>query len=111
VEIESGDITVKNFSGSLTASVLKGSVETELYDLRSEDGIRITAQEGDITLFLEPEVVAHIDARAPKGTILSEFDLGVSLPAREISVEIGGEGGAFLSLSASGGDIYLRKIE
>lgn len=111
VKLESGHIAVKNFSGSLTASVEKGSVETELYDLRSEDRIRITTKEGDITLFLEPEMVAYIDARTPKGAILSEFDMGVPLPAREISVEIGGREGAILSLSALEGDIHLNKIE
>lgn len=110
-ELERGDVTVKNFSGSLTVSVIVGSVRTELYDLRSEDEIKINTKEGDIHVFLQPEVVAHVDARAPSGSILSEFDLKVSLPAREVSVEIGGEGRAFLSLSTLEGDIHLKKIE
>jgi DUF4097 and DUF4098 domain-containing protein YvlB len=110
-ELERGDVTVKNFSGSLTVSAMVGSVESELYDLRSEDEVKITTNEGDITIFLQPEVTAHIDAQAPNGSILSEFDLKESLPAREVSVEIGGEGGAFLSLSTLKGDIHLKKIE
>jgi len=110
-ELERGDVTVKNFSGSLTVSAMVGSVKSELYDLRSDDEIKITTREGDIIVFLQPEVVAHIDAQAPSGSILSEFDLKVSLPTREVSVEIGGEGGAFLSLSTLKGDIHLKKIE
>ena len=110
-ELERGDVTVKNFSGSLTLSVIVGSVKTELYDLRNEDEIKINAKEGDIYVFLQPEVVAHVDARAPNGSILSEFDLKVSLPAREVSVDMGGEGGAFLSLSTLEGDIHLKRIE
>lgn len=110
-ELERGDVTVQNFSGSLTVSVTVGSVKSELYDLRKEDEIKITSKEGDIIVFLQAEVVAHIDAQAPSGSILSEFDLKVSLPTREVSVEIGGEGGAFLSLSTLKGDIYLKKIE
>jgi len=111
IEMERGDISVENFSGSLTASVVDGSVRAELYDLRFEDEVRVTTNEGDITVFLQPDVAARIEARALNGEILSEFDLKVSLPAQEVSAQIGEKRGALLSLSASNGDIHIREIE
>ena len=111
IELEEGEVRVENFSGSLTISVVRGSVILELLDLRSGDEIRATTDEGDITIYLQPEVEAHVEARAPSGSISSEFDLRVPLPAKEVSAQIKGEGGAFLFLETSAGDIQIRKIE
>jgi len=111
VELEEGEVRVENFSGSLTVSVTRGSVILEVYDLRSEDEVRITIAAGDISVYLQPEVEAQVDARAPNGSIMSEFDLGVALPAKEITSQIKGEEGAYLSLSASDGNIHIRKIK
>ncbi len=111
IELEEGEVRVENFSGSLTASVVRGSVILELYDLRVEDEIMVTAEDGDITVYLQPEVEARVEARAPNGNISSEFDLRLPLPAKEVSGQIKGEKGAFLSLNASSGDIQIRKIE
>ena len=110
VELEEGEVRVENFSGSMTVSVIRGSVILELYDLRSEDEIRITTATGNITVYLQPEVEAQVDARAPSGSIASEFDLGVTLPAKEITSQIKGEEGAYVSLNASDGNIHIRKI-
>lgn len=110
IELEEGEVRVENFSGSLTVSVIRGSVILELYDLRSEDEITVTTEEGDITVYLQPEVESRVEARAPNGSISSEFDLSVPLPAQEVSGQIKGEEGAYLSLSTSGGNIQIRKI-
>jgi hypothetical protein len=111
IELEEGEVKVENFSGSLTVTVVRGSVILELLDLRSADEIRVTIDEGDITVYLQPEAEARVVARAPYGSISSEFDLPVPLPANEVSGQIGGKEGAFLSLEASSGDIQIRKIE
>lgn len=111
IEVEEGEIHVENFSGSLTVSVIKGSVNLELFDLRSEDEIRVTTDQGNITVYLQPEVEAQVEARAPSGSISSEFDLRVPLPAKEVSSQIKGEEGSFIFLEASDGDIQIRKIK
>jgi hypothetical protein len=111
IELEEGEVRVENFSGSLMVSVVRGSVILELFDLRSEDEITVTTNKGDITVNLQPEVDAQVEARAPNGSISSEFDLRVPLPAKEVSSRTGGAEGALLSLEASDGDIQIRKIK
>jgi DUF4097 and DUF4098 domain-containing protein YvlB len=111
IELEEGEVRVENFSGSMTVSVVRGSVTLELYDLRIEDEIKVMTEDGDITVYLQPDTEARIGARAPSGDISSEFDLGMPLPAKEVSGQIKGERGAIFSLTTSAGDIQIRKIE
>jgi len=109
IDLQNGKIKVENFSGSLIASLVKGIVEASLYDLRGEDEIRITVREGDITIHLQAEVKARVEASASNGNIYSDFDLKETLPAKKISGQIG-EGGAFISLSSLNGDIQIKKL-
>lgn len=110
VDTREGDIHVENFSGSLIASVEAGSVKATLFDLRDGDEITVTSKQGDIEINLHPEVRAEIVASAQDGEVTSEFDLGISLPSKQISAQIG-KGGAFLSLKAGKGNIFIRKIK
>lgn len=110
VDSRQGNLQVKNFSGSLEARSGRGRVEAEVLDLRPEDEIRLTLDEGDIVLFLEPDVAAEFDAEAPEGKISSEIDLGQALPASRISTKLA-EGKALIHLLALRGDIRLRKVE
>jgi hypothetical protein len=110
VELDEGDITLENFSGSLDLSLVRGSAEVEVLDLRKDDEVRITTKEGDITLFLQPEVSVRLEATASNGEISSEFDLGQQLPTKKVSAQIGrAEAAAFLM--ALNGDIRLKKIK
>jgi len=77
VKLEKGNIDIDNFSGSLDTSVLNGSVQACLYDVREEDVISVNAQEGDITLFLEKNVAASIRAYCPEGEFSSEFEADI----------------------------------
>jgi len=110
IELKEGDIQIDNFSGSLNASVVTGSVKARLYDLREEDVIRIDTQRGDVTVFLQPQVGALIEAEAQGGEIISDFDLGLNPPANKVSASIG-ETGAKLSLSTLDGNVYIRMIK
>jgi hypothetical protein len=110
VELDEGDITVENFSGSLDLSLVRGSAEAEVLDLRKDDEIRITTREGDIVLFLQPEVGVRLEATASNGEINSEFELGQQLPAKKVAAQIGkAEAAAFLM--SLNGDIRLNKIK
>jgi len=110
VELEEGDIKIENFSGSLDISLGKGVVEAELLDMRPDDDIKITVKEGPITLSLQPEVNARLDATAANGTITSDFDLGQALPAKKVKALIGKSEAAAISVTALNGIIRLRKI-
>jgi len=110
VELDEGDIAVENFSGSLDVSLVRGSAEVEVLDLRKDDEVRITTKEGDITLFLQPEVNVRLEATASNGEISSDFELGQELPAKKVSAQIGRAEAAVL-LMALNGDIRLEKIK
>jgi Toastrack DUF4097 len=110
LDLEEGNITVENFSGSLDMSLVRGSAEAEVLDLRKDDEIRITTKEGDITLSLQPDVNVRLEATASNGSIASEFDLGQKLPAKKISAQIG-QPEAAASLTTLNGDIHLKKVK
>jgi hypothetical protein len=110
VKLDEGDISVDNFSGSLTTKVNKGNISTSLMDIREEDEVVLSTERGDIEVYLQKDVNAHIKASAPHGEISSEFELSELLPAQEITVELG-EGGAVLSLNASNGDIRIKEMD
>ena len=110
VELRQGDIDVDNFSGSLTASVITGSIQAGLYDLRNEDEIRLTAKQGDITLYLQPDVDAKIEGSFPNGELFCEFEFAEPPTENRLSLQIG-EGGASIAVTALNGNINIKKIQ
>ena len=109
-ETREGKITIENFSGSLQASVDQGEILAHLYDLREEDEIILSVQSGFIELFLEPGVNANLEVFAPKGKIFSAFEMGEFSAEERISLQLG-EGGAWISISVSEGDVQIGKID
>ncbi len=110
VRLEEGNIEVDNFSGSLDASVIKGSLQASLYDLRQEDVISFNVQKGNVTLFLQENVNAHIKAFFPDGLFRSEFDSGEQEKQNAVDFKIG-SGGTSVYISTSSGDIEIKIIE
>jgi DUF4097 and DUF4098 domain-containing protein YvlB len=110
IDQKKGNITIKNFSGSVGIVLGSGSVEAELLDIRPEDQVRIKTEQGDIVLYLEPGVDAQIEATAPDGDVSSDVDLKQPLPAKTVSARLG-EGKASISLSALHGVIKIKKVE
>jgi len=108
IELEQGEIKVDNFSGSLHVSLGVGSVETSLMDLRKEDEIGISVEEGDIIVYLQKDVRAHIEASTLEGKVTNEFNPDEEPSTNRISFHIGEEG-ASISLSAAKGNILIKK--
>ncbi len=108
LDLTEGDIVVENFSGSLTASVIQGSVMASLFDLREEDEIIIDSREGDITLSLQENANARFVVVCPEGDISSDFDLDLPADEKEIDTQ-SGENGPRISLSASRGNVRIKK--
>jgi hypothetical protein len=104
--VDLGDLTVRNYSGPLRATVGTGNADIEVLDLREGDEISITSRRGDIFLRLESGVGAIIEADAPRGQVSSDFDLGVKLPASTVKGWIG-QGGPSVILRASDGRIRI----
>ncbi len=110
VELEQGEINVENFSGSLHVSLGVGTVETSLMDLRNEDEIRISTEEGDIFVLLEKDVRARIEASTLEGTVTNEFNPDEGPSSNRISFHTSEEG-AYISLSTSKGNILIKKSQ
>jgi hypothetical protein len=110
IELEQGKVKVDNFSGSLHVSLGVGSVKASLMDLRNEDEIRISAEEGDIIVYLQKDVRAQIEASTLEGEVTNEFNPDEGPSSNRISFRTGDEG-AYLSLSTSKGNISIRKIQ
>ncbi len=98
LNLDEGQAELENYSGSLDASVTRGSVDAEILDLRAEDVVKITVREGDITLYLQPDAGARIEATVPNGTLDSDFDLKA-------------EQGARVTLTALNGNIRIKKAD
>lgn len=108
--IEKGDLHVVNFSGSIDASVGAGAIDVEALDLRSDDAISLSSEEGDIVLRLEPGASADLDAEAPRAEVRSDLDPGVKTPAPRVKGRMG-EGGADIRLSAANGRIEILAVK
>lgn len=108
--IFTGNLTVKNFSGAVRASLEAGQADVELLDVHDDDVIDITVKEGDITLRLQPETNARVEAESRGGEITSDYDLGQRLPVRSITSRLG-NGAARITLKASRGNIRILKAE
>jgi len=108
VQLERGHVQIDNFSGSLDLTVGRGSVEAEILDVRPDDAVKIAAAEGDISLLMAEDAAVRIKAAAG-GTVTSEFDLGLKLPAQSVEARLGGSPAAAVDLSAPRGSIRLLK--
>ena len=108
VELVKGEVKVDNFSGSLHVSLGEGSVKASLMDLRNEDEVRISTEEGDVIVYLQEDVRALIEASTLDGKISNEFDPEEDPSLNKISFQTNDEG-AFISLSASKGNILIKK--
>ncbi len=107
--MEDGNVRISNFSGSVDLLAGRGRVEVELLDLRAEDEVLLTVKEGDMTVYLQPNASARIEAAASNGEVTSDFELGTALPAKKAAGTIGAAGGGKLSLTAFRGSIHLKK--
>lgn len=109
VSVDAGNLSVRNFSGSVGATVGTGSADVEVLDLREGDEISISARRGDVALRLESGAGAIVEADAPRGEVTSDFDLGQTLPASTVKGWIG-QGGPTIILRASEGRIRIIKV-
>ncbi len=108
VELGTGSLKVENFSGPLKASIGSGQADIELLDVRAEDIVQVTVEEGDIVLRLEPGAGVRVEAEAPRGEVTSDFDFGRPLPARTLAGRLG-SGEAQVVLKALRGNIRVVK--
>jgi len=109
ISVERGDVTVENFSGSLSVHTGYGSADVYLFDLRDRDEIVVIVEEGDITINLEEQVNAHIEAEAVDGFIRSEFTES-TFQSGELYRDTLGAGGARISVRTRKGGISFGKI-
>lgn len=110
VEVESGNIEVLNFSGSLSLTTKKGSITVELFDLHPDDEIMLSAEQGDLIVYLQSDVNALIEGATPSGEFKNSFGGNARLDGDEFSLQLGTEG-AKLTLITGEGNVTIEKIE
>ncbi|MBM3294924.1 MAG: hypothetical protein FJY80_01495 [Candidatus Aminicenantes bacterium] len=108
--VQAGEVRVENYSGSLEVMVERGTAEAEILDFRPEDVVRLVARQGSVTLYLEDDANAEVEAEAPGGRIVSDFDLGPDRGGGKTSAEIGREKGGSVVLISGTGDVRIRKV-
>jgi len=108
IELEKGNVTVENYSGTLTVNVQDGLVDIGLVDVRNEDSIAVSVDRGEIMLHLEEGAQVDIEASVLTGTIMNEFEADTPSAENKVSFQLG-QGGAVLSLTVSTGDITIKK--
>ena len=109
LRLEDGDIRVENYSGSLDAELVRGSIQAELIDLRPEDAVRLILGEGPVSLLLDPAFSGRLEADAPDGSIACDFTLDPAVGKNRASGKIGTGEGALVTVSARKGSVTVRK--
>lgn len=110
VEVETGDIEVLNFSGSLSLMTREGTITVELYDVHPDDVITLSAERGDLIVYLQPEVNVSIEGSTSSGEVKSAFGGKTQLEGDDFLLQLGTEG-AKLSLTTGEGNIMIEKIK
>jgi hypothetical protein len=106
ISILDGDLTVENYSGPLEASVSRGRIRAEILDLRPEDIVRLSVRTGDVSLALEPEADARVQAESLTGVTGDAVPSGTG-KAADFKL---GAGAASIAIKAPGGRVEVVKI-
>jgi len=108
VELRVGEIQADNFSGSLDASLMEGSIQADLYDLRESDRVRLKVREGDIFVILDPDADVTLEGYCPDGDVTTDFEFDQPGEKDRFTSEIG-DGGAVINLSVLVGNITIER--
>ena len=131
VETSSGEIDTENSQGIISARASSGDIKIlearggvqavrtssgdiwveleEIYEAVSE--MSFQSSSGDISLFVPSDVGADVDIRTTSGRITTDVAITVegTMGRNELRGTIG-DGGIFIKLRATSGDVALRKI-
>jgi len=110
VQVDRGEVEVENFSGSLTAWIGEGFLRAALVDLREEDDISLSVEDGDIALYLAEDIRATVRVSVPNGKVLNEFRTVELDKEEEGAFQLGGEGGVSVYLTALNGDVEIHPM-
>ncbi len=109
VETLGGNIDLQN-KGSVTAKTYGGSIKADILGKLKEDSI-LEASGGDITVSLNSDIQARVDAKSSGGKIFSDLPkvkvAQSSHHTNQMNVILNADG-PLLKLRSIGGDIYLK---
>ncbi len=96
-------LTLSASDGNITAHVLPGSKPSSAWEVRTSDG--------DIDLFLVPEMSADLWIRSGDGSILCDLPVTVQGKTEEHSLRgTLGSGGPLVTVRTSDGDVRLKRL-
>lgn len=106
---DNGKINIARVGGIHELRTKRGSITVEVSAI--QDGLEISSQSGSITVFLSPELNAHIEANTTSGSI-SHKDLPISILEASNSrlLALLGEGNGKLRINTTSGSVNLKRL-
>jgi DUF4097 and DUF4098 domain-containing protein YvlB len=112
VEASGGAIRLRGTSGALRAATDVGNIRAELLSGVSLKDSLLSTGGGDVTVFIPSNLAVTVKAQNPQGAparIVSDFPEFLKRTAAAVLEGSLNGGGPVLTISASGGTIYLRQ--
>lgn len=104
VRSTNGSVTVTQAGAGMDVSTRNGSITVSVRSIGPDEEVRLETQNGDITLHVEPDLAADIDATTESGEIITR-----GLPFAERALARDGAGYRFEGrLGTGGAAIHLR---
>ena len=111
VSIKEGNIEIEDFSGTCNVFTDKGYIVARIFENREKDNFTIKTTDGDIRLYLPPQLDAQIEAETRQGEILSDFELEErEKESQKKWTKTLGKGGTKIKIKSGSGEIQIKKI-
>lgn len=112
VETMNGSISLDNVTGVARAHTTSGSISAEINSIAQNQPVSFTTTSGSITLEIQSDINANLEASTMSGSIRMDSDFGISVQrsgsSRRASGQIGA-GGPTLTVTTVSGSIRIRK--
>jgi hypothetical protein len=108
----SGNVTVKNVSGSVSARTSSGNVNAHIIDVSGSDDMEFSSSSGNVRVWVPDTIDANVAISTSSGSLTSDFAIQMDGPVSGSSRSAHGQlgnGGRHLTISASSGDVSLKR--
>lgn len=110
--IAEGKIDIEDFSGTCDLTTEEGTIVARIFESKKDDNLFFKTTNGDIRIYLPPQLNAQIDAETHEGDISSDFILEEKMETPlKTWKETFGTGEAKIHLKSWKGKIQIKKIE
>lgn len=108
----SGNVSVKNVSGSVSARTASGNVNAHITEVSGADDMEFSSASGNVRVWVPESIDANVAMSTSSGSLTSDFAVQMDGPVSGSSRSAHGQlgnGGRHLTISASSGDVSLKR--